>query len=97
MFGLLNVFFRPLGGCISDKVYHWFSESVVAKKTWLITLTISSGVFCILIGVIDSKSPPVMLGLIGALAFCMDAANGANFGLVPHVFPSANGELKVLT
>lgn len=94
MFGLLNVFFRPLGGYLSDKLYHRFSESVVAKKAWLTALTIGSGVFCILIGAIDPKSPSVMIGLVAALAFCMDAANGANFGLVPHVFPSANGKLE---
>merc|ERR1712144_84606 len=46
MFGLLNVFFRPLGG------------------------------------------------VIAGLAVFMDAANGANFAVVPHVHPFANGILS---
>lgn len=96
MFGLLNILFRPLGGFISDKMYHRFFESVTAKKSWLTALTVGSGVLCILIGAIDSKTPSVMIGLVAALAFFMDAANGANFGLVPHVFPSANGKLLML-
>ena len=32
-----------------------------------------------------------MYGLIAGLALFMDASNGANFSIVPHVFPQANG------
>lgn len=32
-----------------------------------------------------------MFGLIAGLAFFLEASNGANFALVPHVHPFANG------
>lgn len=50
------------------------------------------GVFCIIIGVLDSHNQATMVGLVVGLAFFMDAANGANFAVVPHIFPAANGK-----
>lgn len=96
MFGLLNVIFRPLGGYISDLIYR-HTESIWAKKLWLIFLGVVTGAFLIAVGISNPKSEATMFGLFAGLAFFLEAANGANFSLVPHVYPAANGELYLKT
>ncbi|KAL3423912.1 nitrite transporter [Phlyctema vagabunda] len=96
MFGLLNVVFRPAGGIIADLVYRR-THSVWSKKFWLHGLAIICGAFQIAIGVLDSKSHSVMFGLVAGMAFFLEAGNGANFALVPHIHPSANGIISGVT
>ncbi|RPB02194.1 nitrate transporter [Choiromyces venosus 120613-1] len=93
MFGLLNVFFRPAGGIISDIIYN-HTGSVAAKKFWLVFVGCMQGVFCLAIGLVNAHNEATMFGLVAGLAFFMDASNGANFALVPHVHPFANGILS---
>lgn len=38
-----------------------------------------------------------MMGLIAGMAFFLEAGNGANFALVPHVHPHANGIISGVT
>jgi NNP family nitrate/nitrite transporter-like MFS transporter len=95
MFGLLNIVFRPLGGYIADIIYRR-SNSLWGKKIWLSFLSIVTGAFLLAIGLSNPKSESTMFGLIAGLAFFLEAANGANFALVPHVYPFANGKLLVL-
>nr|BAK52667.1 nitrate transporter [Talaromyces purpureogenus] len=90
MFGLLNVVTRPLGGYVADYVYR-HTKSVWAKKIWLTFLTIVSGAFFLAIGLTNPMSEATMFGLVAGAAFFLEAANGANFALVPHVYPFANG------
>ena len=92
MFGLLNIFFRPLGGYISDLLFR-HTSSVWAKKLWLVFLGVVTGAFLLATGLSNPKSEATMFGLIAGLAFFLEAANGANFSLVPHVYPAANGRL----
>lgn len=94
MFGLLNVFFRPAGGIISDYIYKHTNHSVSSKKFWLVFLGVGQGAFCLAIGLLNTHSQVTMFGLVAGLAFFVDAANGANFAIVPHVFPHANGILS---
>ena len=89
MFGLLNVAFRPAGGMISDALYK--GTGVWGKKALLHTFGIITGVFQIAIGLTDSHTKSTMFGLIAGMAFFLEAGNGANFSLVPHVHPHANG------
>lgn len=96
MFGLLNVVFRPLGGMVSDFIYKK-SGSVWSKKIWLHSLAIICGAFQIAIGVLDSKNHSTMFGLVAGMAFFLEAGNGANFSLVPHVHPFANGIISGVT
>jgi NNP family nitrate/nitrite transporter-like MFS transporter len=96
MFGLLNVVFRPLGGMVSDAVYRR-TKSVWHKKIWLHTLAMICGAFQIAIGLVDSKSKSTMFGLIAGMALFLEAGNGANFALVPHVHPFANGIISGVT
>ncbi|KAG9244182.1 major facilitator superfamily domain-containing protein [Calycina marina] len=90
MFGLMNIVFRPLGGLASDIVYGR-TKSVWAKKMWLVFLGVAMGCFELAIGLTNSHSEATMFGLVAGLAVFMDACNGANFSVVPHVHPFANG------
>ncbi|KAF2751091.1 nitrate transporter-like protein [Sporormia fimetaria CBS 119925] len=94
MFGLLNVITRPLGGFVGDLIYKWTNHSLWAKKAWIHFVGVMSGIFLIVIGVLDSKDLSTMIGLIALMAVFMEAGNGANFALVPHVHPFANGILS---
>jgi len=96
MFGLLNGIARPLGGFISDVAYRRAS-SVWAKKVVLHTYGVLAGVFLIIVGVLDSKSQATMFALVAAMAFFLEGCNGADFGLVPHVHPYANGVVSGFT
>jgi NNP family nitrate/nitrite transporter-like MFS transporter len=92
MFGLLNIVFRPLGGYISDLLYKRTS-SLWARKLWLVFLGLVTGAFLLAAGLSNPESEATMFGLFAGLAFFLEAANGANFSLVPHVYPAANGML----
>ncbi len=96
MFGLLNIFSRPLGGIISDILYR-HTRSLWVKKIWIVFVGVVSGAFNIAIGLTDPQSKASMFGLVAAMAFFLEAGNGANFGLVPHVFPHANGIISGYT
>ena len=66
MFGLLNIVFRPMGGLLSDYLYRSFGgeKGVWAKKFLVHGLAIMTGIFLIIIGVVDSHHRPTMVGLI---------------------------------
>jgi NNP family nitrate/nitrite transporter-like MFS transporter len=93
MFGLLNVVFRPMGGVISDIIYK-YTKSVWAKKLWIVFCGVSMGCFELAIGLANPHHEATMFGLVAGLAVFMDASNGANFAVVPHVHPFANGILS---
>lgn len=97
MFGLLNVVTRPLGGFIGDLIYQWTNHSLWAKKYWIHFVGVMSGIFLIVIGQIDSKDLDTMIGLVALMAIFLEAGNGANFALVPHVHPHANGKLSCVS
>jgi MFS transporter, NNP family, nitrate/nitrite transporter len=96
MFGLLNVLFRPAGGLFSDFLYNR-THNVWSKKIWLHSLGLVTGCFLIAIGLLDSHKRSTMFGLIAGMAFFLEAGNGANFSLVPHVHPHANGIVSGVT
>lgn len=91
MFGLLNVICRPVGGAVADILYS-YTKSVQVKKFWLVFCGCGQGAMCLAIGLINPRSESIMFGLVAGLAFFMDASNGANFAIVPHVHPFANGK-----
>lgn len=96
MFGLLNGVCRPLGGFLSDLAYRR-THSVWAKKAVLHTYGIITGAFLIAIGLTDSHNQSTMFGLVAGLAIFLEGSNGADFGLVPHVHPYANGIVSGFT
>ncbi|KAJ5158349.1 Major facilitator superfamily domain general substrate transporter [Penicillium coprophilum] len=90
MFGLLNVVFRPAGGLFGDLVYK-YTDKVWSKKLLITFLGVAMGAFQLAIGLSNPSTEAAMFGLIAGLAFFLEASNGANFALVPHVHPFANG------
>lgn len=97
MFGLLNVVTRPLGGIVADILYRRTNGSLWVKKFWIHFLGVVAGAFLVAIGVLDTRNQSMMFGLIGAMAVFLEAGNGANFALVPHVNPHANGIVSGMT
>jgi len=97
MFGLLNVVCRPAGGLLADFLYKKTGNNVWSKKVLLHSLGIICGCFQIAIGVLNSKTNSTMFGLVAGMAFFLEASNGANFALVPHVHPFANGIISGVT
>jgi NNP family nitrate/nitrite transporter-like MFS transporter len=94
MFGLLNVVTRPLGGFIADKIYGATGGSLWAKKLWINFVGVVAGLMCIVIGKVNSHDQDTMIGLVALMAIFLEAGNGANFALVPHIHPHANGKLS---
>jgi len=97
MFGLLNVVFRPIGGLVSDYMYRKSGGNLWLRKVWLHSLAIVTGAFLIAIGVLNPKDKNTMFGLIAGMAFFLEAGNGANYSLVPHIHPYANGIVSGVT
>ena len=96
MFGLLNVVFRPLGGFFADLAYR-STGSVWGKKALLHSFGLITGAFLIVIGKLNSHDKSTMFGLVAGMAFFLEAGNGVNYALVPHVHPFANGVISGLT
>ena len=90
MFGLLNVVFRPIGGLLGDVLYR-MTGTVWSKKLLLSSLGLIMGGFVLAIGFTNPTSEGTMFGLVAGLALFLEACNGANFAVVPHVHPYANG------
>lgn len=90
MFGLLNVVCRPAGGLFGDLVY-LYTGTAWSKKILIAFLGIGMGAFQLAIGLSNPSTEATMFGLVAGLAFFIEASNGANFALVPHVYPFANG------
>ncbi|KAK8033282.1 nitrite transporter [Apiospora marii] len=97
MFGFLNFVTRPLGGAISDFVFNALGRSLWAKKIWIVVCGCLTGVFLVVIGKVDSHDQSTMFGLVALMAIFLEAGNGANFSLIPHVHPHANGVLSGVT
>lgn len=97
IFGFLNFVTRPLGGVVSDLLYNRFGRNLWLKKAWIHACGIVTGGFLILIGLLDPHHLPTMASLIAVMAVFHEAGNGANFALIPHVYPFANGILSGLT
>lgn len=94
MFGLLNIVSRPLGGFIGDLIYKYSKGNLWAKKCWIHFVGVMSGIFLIVIGKLNPHNLDTMIGLVALMAIFMEAGNGANFALVPHIHPHANGILS---
>ncbi|KAK3341499.1 major facilitator superfamily domain-containing protein [Lasiosphaeria hispida] len=97
MFGFLNFITRPMGGVVSDLVYKMSGGSLWWKKGWIVLCGVVTGVLLLVIGRLDPRSEGLMFGLVALMAVFLEAGNGANFSLVPHVHPFANGILSGLT
>jgi len=97
IFGFLNFVTRPLGGVVGDLLYNGFGRSVWLKKVWIHVCGFLTGALLIVIGLLDPHHLPTMIGLVSLMSVFHEAGNGANFALVPHVYPHSNGVLSGLT
>lgn len=91
MFGLLNIVTRPLGGYIADKIFLASGGNPNSKKWFLVAVSTMQGIFFIWIGFVNSLKVHSLIGAMAGLAIFMEAANGVNFSLVPHVHIKNNG------
>ncbi|KAI3323609.1 nitrate transporter [Xylariaceae sp. AK1471] len=91
IFGFLNFVTRPLGGFVSDFLYMVTGRNLWAKKILIVVCGTLAGAFLIVIGQLNPQDLSTMIGLVSLMAIFLEAGNGANFGLVPHVHPHANG------
>lgn len=97
MFGFLNVVTRPLGGVVADVLYNLSGRNLWLKKGWMHLCGVLTGVLLIVIGKVDPRDLNTFNGLIALMAIFLEAGNGANFALVPHVHPHANGVVSGFT
>jgi len=102
IFGFLNFVTRPAGGYLGDLIYRRFG--VKGKKFLAISLGFMQGVFALAFGLwqrhkYDMKLIPglgTQIGLVVGMAIFCEAANGANFSLVPHCNSYNNGFMSGL-
>ncbi|KAJ4144921.1 hypothetical protein LMH87_003788 [Akanthomyces muscarius] len=103
IFGFLNVVTRPLGGVVSDVLYSRSGGNLWFKKAWITTCGVLTGALLVVIGRVDPSaahggmSIGVLVALVMLMAIFLEAGNGANFALVPHVHPAANGIVSGVT
>ncbi|KAK9438893.1 high affinity nitrate transporter NrtB [Metarhizium brunneum] len=102
IFGFLNFVTRPLGGVVADILYKVSGQNLWTKKAWITMAGLLSGALLIVVGKVDpseanGRDIGTMVGLVTVAAFFIEAGNGANFALVPHVHPAANGVLSGCT
>jgi NNP family nitrate/nitrite transporter-like MFS transporter len=102
IFGFLNVVTRPMGGVVADILYRVFRRNLWFKKGWITFCGCMTGILLVVVGRVDPSEESghtiaTMVGLISVMAIFHEAGNGANFALVPHVHPKANGLLSGIT
>ncbi|OAA67542.1 high affinity nitrate transporter NrtB [Cordyceps fumosorosea ARSEF 2679] len=102
IFGFLNVVTRPLGGVVADLLYRRSGGSLWWKKAWITVCGVLSGALLVVVGRVDpsathGSSAGALVALITVMAVFLEAGNGANFALVPHVHPAANGIVSGVT
>ncbi|CAK7231853.1 hypothetical protein SCUCBS95973_008062 [Sporothrix curviconia] len=90
LFGFLNLVTRPLGGIVADLLYK-AGRNLWWKKHWITACGVLSGVSLVVVGCLNPHQKATMFGLVALCAVFLEAGNGANFALVPHVHPFANG------
>ncbi|OSX68190.1 hypothetical protein POSPLADRAFT_1043315 [Postia placenta MAD-698-R-SB12] len=93
IYGLMNTWSRPLGGYLGDLIYRRYG--VTGKKYLTLALGALAGFMSLGLGLyIDRGEKPslaVVIVMFVIMGIFMQAANGANFSLVPHCNPNSNG------
>ncbi|KAK3352116.1 putative nitrate transport protein crnA [Neurospora tetraspora] len=68
-----------------------------ARKLLISLSTLLSGTFLLLLGLLAPTSLGTVIGLVILAAIFIEAGNGANFGLIPFVWPERNGVVSGVT
>ena len=80
-FGMANLFSRPIGGVISDKMGKRFGMRGRLWGLWVVQTV--AGLLCVLLGRINSLWGSIVV-MCGFSVF-VQAASGLTFGVVPFV------------
>ncbi|TKY89981.1 hypothetical protein EX895_001279 [Sporisorium graminicola] len=96
MYGLLNLYARPLGGVVSDVLFSKYG--LRGRVIWLLATAFSQGIAMIGLGIYCNRDPHFsgvmwFIFLIGTTGFL---ANGANYGIPAIICPSAIGTVSGL-
>lgn len=96
MYGLLNLYARPLGGVISDLLYSKYG--LRGRVIWLLVTAFSQGIAMIGMGFYCNHHPTLggVLAFIFFIATTGFLANGANYGIPAIICPSAIGTVSGL-
>lgn len=89
VFGMINIFARPLGGIVADKVGKTYGFS--GKNLLLSLLLILEGIGIIFFGLTDELGVAIFLMFLFGMSLKM--ANGATYSLVPFINPKAVGSV----
>ncbi len=89
IFGMINIFARPLGGIVADKVGKKYGFS--GKNLLLALLLILEGVGIIFFGLTNQLGLAIFLMFLFGMSLKM--ANGATYSLVPFINPKAVGSV----
>lgn len=97
-YGLLNLFFRPMGGVFSDMLYHKFRPrgyGLRAKVTLMLVTNVFQGLFMLGLGLyVDRSASPtlgVVMGFIVLMAATGFVANAAAYSVYGHLRPKNIG------
>ena len=89
IFGMINIFARPLGGIVADKVGKIYGFS--GKNVLLALLLIVEGIGIIFFGLTEQLGLAIFLMFLFGMSLKM--ANGATYSLVPFINPKAVGSV----
>jgi len=82
MFGMMNLFARSVGGLISDGASVKYGMRGRLWALWILQTV--EGVFCIIMGKLSHTLAGTIVVMI-CFSMCVQAAEGATFGVVPFV------------
>ena len=80
-FGVMNLFSRPAGGVISDKMGRMFGIRGRLWSLWVVQTV--AGLLCILLGRVNTLGASILV--ICVFSVFVQAASGLTFGVVPFV------------